>query len=71
MPICSSLAIKLIKKNVNSVLTDAVENEESIQLRKGKAKPTNLPAICAQKEVQTNNDLLNNRQTLCKEQPGR
>jgi hypothetical protein len=34
------------------VITDAVENRESIQQRKGKEFPTNLPATCAKKEVQ-------------------
>jgi hypothetical protein len=32
--------------------------------------PTNLPAICAQKEVQIPKDLLGNRQTLSKSSQG-
>ena len=51
---CSSCAIKSKKKKAKSVVTDAVDDGESIPEREGKAMPTNLPATCAQKEVQIN-----------------
>jgi hypothetical protein len=51
------------------VLTGAVEMENPIKERAA-IRPANLPAICAQKEVQIPKDLLDNRQTLSKSSQG-
>ena len=54
------------ESKANLVVTAAVDNGDSI-LKEGEATvnlPANLPANCAQKEVQTNRSL-DNRQKLC------
>ena len=55
------------RRKAKSVQTAAVDNGDSIP-KEGEATvnpPANLPANCAQKEVQTKRSL-GNRQTLCK-----
>jgi len=57
------------RKTAKSVLTGAVEMENPIKERAA-IRPANLPATCAQKEVQIPKDLLDNRQTLSKSSQG-
>ena len=65
--ICSSYAIKPTEKKEKSVVTNAVDNRESIQLRKGKAIANQSPCyLCPERGPRSINDLLYNWQTLCK-----